>query len=63
MAIHYELVRPASGWNDRGPTSDRVLSKHKSLEAANKEFDRTIGPLRIVRVCDGVRTIVTSSMC
>ena len=39
----YRIVRKGAGFNQYGPTPDRVLSQHRTTEAAQRAFDRIVG--------------------
>ena len=50
MARHlpYKIIRRGTAFTAAGPTPDRVLSQHYSLETAQRAFARVSGPAILV---------------
>lgn len=58
------MAKPIYQVTTPGPlfSGDRVVSTHKSPEAAMRAFNKVLGPCQLVRVCDGGRTVLESAM-
>lgn len=44
----YKIIRRGTGFTAAGPSPDKVLSQHYSLETAQRAFARTSGPAILV---------------
>lgn len=40
----FQIILQGTGWNQYGPTPDIILSSHNILSAAEKAFDKILGP-------------------
>ena len=65
MAIQrrYEVIQSGTTFTEFGPTPDKVLSKHKSYDAARKVFDRATGNRRLVEWYGTQCNVLDAAIC
>jgi hypothetical protein len=58
----YEVIRKGTTFTSLGPSPDKLLSRHKSYDAAKKAFDKAMGNVRLVEAWNGRRTVLDSAL-
>jgi hypothetical protein len=48
MTYPYRVVRKGTTFTVHGPTPDKTISQHRTIEAAQRAFDRVLGPAVLI---------------